>query len=133
MGVGGLSRLYVPTEDQEQRTVCEWLDLHGITYIHVPNGGKRARVEAAIFSGLGVKKGFPDLLIFDRPARVAFHGAAIELKRRGREKERNGGLSVEQLEWLDRLFRLGWATKVAYGANQAIHWLESLGYGRRAG
>lgn len=130
-------KLPTPTEDQEQRTVCEWLDLHGITYCHVPNGGSRRRVEAAIFAGIGVKPGVPDLLIFDPSyairggkVDVYYHGAAVEMKRRGREKEKDGGVTDDQRWWLERLKERNWAVTVAYGASEAIDFLESLGYGK---
>jgi hypothetical protein len=35
----------------------------GVVYLHVPNGGYRQPAEAAIFSGLGVRAGAPDLLL----------------------------------------------------------------------
>lgn len=43
---------------------------------HTPNGGKRSKIEAAIFKALGVKKGFPDIGILWQ-GRAFF----IELKR----------------------------------------------------
>lgn len=126
------TQIPTPTEDQEQRTVCEWLDLHGIVYCHVPNGGARKRVEAAILQGLGVKKGFPDLVIFTPPPRDNEHrGLVIEMKRKGRQKEKNGGVTDEQQDWLIKLSALGWFTNVCYGADDAIDLLERLGYGRR--
>lgn len=34
-------------------------------FFHIPNGGRRSRVEAAIFKSLGVKAGMPDICILD--------------------------------------------------------------------
>ncbi|HEY8414450.1 MAG TPA: VRR-NUC domain-containing protein [Thermaerobacter sp.] len=118
---------WVPTEDQEQRTVVHWLQMHGILFVHVPNGGYRRPVEAAIFRGLGVQPGVPDLLIFDQPPLASqFCGTAIEMKRR-----QGGRLRESQKEWLEALRRRRWYTAVCYGADEAIRTLEYLGYGRR--
>ena len=122
---------WTPTEQQEHRTLAAWLDLHRILWLHPPLGGYRRRVEAAILHGLGARAGAPDFLIMTpAPEHPEAHGVAIELKRRGRETERGGGLSEMQRWWLEQLQRCGWLVRVCYGASEAIGWLESLGYGR---
>jgi hypothetical protein len=65
-------------EDSLQRAVCQFLDIalpNDAMYFAVPNGGKRHPKEAARMSGLGLKKGIPDLCIIWR-GRVVF----VELK-----------------------------------------------------
>jgi hypothetical protein len=55
-------------EDVLQRQIVQYLDatLAGHAWFtHVPNGGRRSPIEAAIMKGLGVKPGVPDLLIID--------------------------------------------------------------------
>jgi len=119
------------TEDQEQQALAAWLDAKGLLWCHVPNGGSRNVREAAKLKRMGVKPGVPDVLIFERPhqskGRLPFakHGVAIELKRA------DGGPSDvrdSQRRWLDALYDRGWLCKVAFGADDAIVWLESLGY-----
>jgi hypothetical protein len=39
--------------------------------------------------------------------------------------------TAEQLVWLEDLRARGWSTVVAYGANEAIKYLQRLGYGMR--
>jgi|SRR5579872_2393307 hypothetical protein len=54
------------SEQNVQRTVCEHLrqrGARGAVWWHTPNGGKRNRTEAAIFSGLGVRPGVSDLIL----------------------------------------------------------------------
>lgn len=120
----------IPTEEDEQRTLAQWLDLHGITWFHVPNQrGTRKRYEMGILWALGVKAGVPDVIILDPPPRrPEVRGVAIELKRRI-----GGQLSANQRWWLSRLRELGWIAEAVNGASAAIELLESLGYGRESG
>lgn len=123
----GAGALPVPKEDAEQRTLAAWLDLAGVRWCHVPNGGFRRPAEARIFRALGVKPGVPDVLIFTAPpAAPHLKGTAIELKRRV-----GGEVSSEQLGWMAALEELGWAVALCRGACAAIDTLHALGY--RAG
>ena len=105
-----------PTEYQEQVKLAEYLDLQGYLWCHVPNGGNRNAITGAKLKRQGVKKGVPDVLIFEPEG-----GIAIELKRK-----KGGRLRQSQIEWLQRLKSSGWKIKVAYGADDAIDYLESL-------
>lgn len=117
----------VPTEEQEQRTLAAWLDLQGLLWMHVPNGGARNHVTGAILKALGVKPGVPDIFVFGSPPAASDHvGVAIELKRRV-----GGRLSPAQRRWLRDLEERGWYAAVCAGADEAIMLLERLGYGRR--
>lgn len=59
---------------------------------HSPNGGHRSKREGAVFRGMGVRPGFPDLIY---PAPVGgYSGVAFELK------TASGRLSDEQRDWL---------------------------------
>ena len=116
----------IPTEEQEQLALVQWLELHKIRYTHVPNEGKHKVQYRAKQKRLGVKPGVPDILIFDRPPRYPENvGVAIELKRR-----KGGRVTPEQTVWLEHLKARGWAVAVCRGAMEAIEFLESLGYGR---
>jgi len=70
---------------------------------------------------LGVKKGVPDILIFEQPSDRII-GLAIELKR-----EDGGCTTKEQRKFLEDLRNHGWATCVAHGAMKAIKWLNGWG------
>lgn len=77
-------------EDQLQKTAVRWFDyqypqlrnrLH-----HSPNGGKRNQTEAAKFKAMGVRPGFPDLILLHPNQFYPFIG--IELKtEKGRQSE----------------------------------------------
>jgi hypothetical protein len=60
-----------------QRAVVQYLAYAkpACIHLHVPNGGARPKVEAAILTGLGVRAGAPDLVL------LSGHGSyCIELK-----------------------------------------------------
>lgn len=114
----------MPTEDQEQAVLVDWLRWNRILFHHSPNGGKRNIVTAARLKRLGTSAGFPDIMIFDQ-SYCSAPGVAIELKRR-----RHGKTSSSQEYWLKELERRGWIVKVCKGADEAISFLKGLGYGK---
>lgn len=112
-------------EHWEQVQVVKALVRAGATFSAVPNGGFRARREAAMLKAEGVQKGMPDLLIFTPPPVGGYVGVALEMKRRdGRQKE----LRDEQRKWLARLEGHGWKSLVGWGAMDALGKLRDLGY-----
>lgn len=111
-----------PEESFEQRALVRWLDMKGILFCHVPNGGKRNIGVAKKLKAEGCRPGVPDILIFDPPPSGGI-GVAIELKRK-----KGGNVSDYQKDWLKSLNLRGWQTKVCKGADDAIAWLTGLGY-----
>lgn len=108
-------------ESWHQITLARYLDQAKLLWCHVPNGGRRGKREAAELRMSGVKAGVPDVIIFT-PARNAPIGSALELKAPG------GSVSAEQRVWLEQLASLGWAVIVAYGYEDALGQLRTLGY-----
>lgn len=106
-------------EDEIQRAVVQHLRQRGapgLVFIHVPNGGRRKPVEAAIFKGLGVRAGASDIL--------AWRGGksfALELKAPG------GRPTEAQLEFLAEMERAGAFTCVAEGLDRALAVIEEWG------
>ena len=105
-------------EDNIQRTVVHWIraTCPGVVVFHVPNGGRRSRAEAAIFKGLGVLAGVPDLIIL-WPGRCA----GLELKAPGGRPTPAQLAIGEQMQSLGHLW--GWADSV----DDAIGLLKSWG------
>lgn len=121
-------------EESESCVLSDVLTRWGVLYTHVPNGGSRkgsgededaGKREGYKFKRMGVKRGVPDYLIFDAPRGSSAPGVAIELKRR-----KGGKTTDEQKQWLADLRDRGWLVKVCRGADDAIAYLRSLGYGR---
>lgn len=107
----------VPSETQEQKNVVAYLEYRRLLYHHAANEGKRSPVTGSILKSMGMKKGFPDLFIYESVGK--YHGLAIEMK------ALNGKPTMEQLEWLSNLRMKGYAAYIAYGAEQAIRCIEA--------
>ena len=114
----------VPLEITEQSTVIDWLRIHKILHTGMSVDRRWSRL-------YGYVPGVPDILCFDKPYGLIKNGlipvgAAIELKR-----VKGGVISPEQAEWHIKLIARGWAVKVAYGADDAIKFLEACGYAEK--
>lgn len=107
-----------PREGLEQATLFSWAQMQSWRWpelelmMHIPNGGKRSKSEAARFKAEGVKSGVPD--IFLPVPRGGYHGLWIELKRR-----EGGTVSREQKEWIARLTEQGYRAAVCRGWEEA--------------
>lgn len=104
----GADRVRFRTESEFQGAVVSWwdqltLDDPAPFLFHVPNGGKRDRVTAAILVGQGVRPGVADLGLMLPAGRFAW----IELK------TEDGKPSPQQIGFAARCLRLGHAYTVA--------------------
>lgn len=105
------------TEAEEQQALMQWANIivgqipEINLLFHIPNGGKRDKVTAALLKAEGVKSGVPDLFL--PVARGGYHGLFIELKV-GSNKP-----SALQEIWLKQLTLQGYCTAVCYGWHEA--------------
>lgn len=108
-------------EQKLQIAVASLLDVYErqglLTYAHVPNGGARTKVEGGILKAMGVRAGFPDLIIMWMPRdsnlpRTGF----IEMK------AGDGRLSESQRFWRDWMIGAGfdWAEARSLEEVQAL-------------
>jgi len=114
----------IPKEEQDQEALAQLLDSLRLLWTHVPNETKAKPQYLAKRKRLGVKSGFPDVIIFNPPPcnRTA-KGAAVELKR-----AIGGKVSPEQTKWLKNLAELGWVTAICFGIDDVIKQLRAWGY-----
>lgn len=110
-------------EDNHQAAIFRWAEYSQGLYpelsmlCHMPNGGKRNKIEAARLKAQGVKRGYPDILL-DVP-RGTFHGLRIELKAPKDDGRRQGTASPEQREWLAKLDQQGYRAVICVGWESA--------------
>lgn len=87
---------------------------------------------AGIYTGLGVEPGIPDVFVihgrpFTATIPLAPNVYALELKtdqRRGKKPTKH---EIDQEKCRKRLEHCGVITKVAYGLDEAVTWLEECG------
>jgi hypothetical protein len=112
-------------EQSIQKAVLRYLALCGVSDLfcfHVPNGGKRGRIEAAILKSMGVRAGVPDLVLIR--AGLAY---CLELK------APLGRLTPAQRAAHLELRKAGATVGVAHGLDAAIEQLKRWGLVRVAG
>ena len=137
------------TETQESIDFARWLRRRGLAFCHVPNEGKRGRVEAVTLKRMGVSAGVPDFLIFAPPPIFTLGwvrpttprlpttsrtidgdgffiracAVGVEMKR-----SRGGRLSDAQKAWLSTLEARGWVAFSAAGCAEAVARMKALGF-----
>ena len=106
-------------EGEIQRAVVQHLRARGapgMVFFHVPNGGRRGKIEGAIFKAMGVRAGVSDLILV-HDSKIF----ALELKAEG------GRPSTEQMTFLTEIDRAGAYTAIAPGLDRALHTLTMWG------
>lgn len=109
-------------EEQEQIHVFQWAKLQEGKWpelrwmFHIPNGGKRSKVEAARFKAAGVKAGVPDICL--PVPRGGYHGLYIELKASCNRA------TARQNEWLDYLCGAGYRTQICHGFEETVECIK---------
>jgi hypothetical protein len=106
-------------EQQIQRAVIQhlaWRARSDAWWCAIPNGGARTAIEGAIFKGLGVRAGAPDLLIV-RQGLASF----LELKAPG------GRLSASQVECHAALRNAGAIIETIDDIDDGLAFLAKLG------
>lgn len=106
-------------EQQIHRAVVDHLRQRAapkVVWFHVPNGGRRGRVEAAIFKGLGVRPGVADLILLHHG-----HAYALELKAEG------GKPTEAQMQFISDWNHAGGSGCIVIGLDAALNQLETWG------
>lgn len=117
---------YIGSEKDFQKSVARYLDSLGVLWNHAANE-RKSKVkqnkkgdwyspEGAILKQMGVKKGFPDVMLYEygRCGLDTYHGFAIELKV-GSNKP-----TKEQLGWQAELRERGWRAEIYYSLDKLI-------------
>jgi hypothetical protein len=136
-------------EHHHQVAICQWVAVSGtkqypdMVLLHaIPNGAKlkgvgtdEGRAEGGRMKAEGVRSGVPDMML-PVPVRhtalgmIIYPGLYLELKKPGREREKDGGRSDVQVEWQRRLLGQGYAVVTAYGWQAAAQALGDYLGGR---
>lgn len=120
------------SEDGSQMAVFAWAasmcgQYPQLKWLHaIPNGGSRYIAEATKMVAAGLRKGALDIFlpysvyyVNDKMHPFVYHGLYIEMKTEKRRKEKNGGLTDEQIEFIEYATSAGYYCKVCY------NWIEA--------
>ena len=115
-----------PSRDLEHKEQCAVIDywrsahktfgLPEFALFAIPNGGHRHMLTAVRLKAEGVRKGIPDLML--ATARGNWHGMYIEMK------SVDGDVGPEQTEVLTYLYLEKYNARVAWGAQEAIQFIQ---------
>jgi hypothetical protein len=112
-------------EKFEQMEFVEYCEANNITVVSTQNGFKmpKASFNWAAYSNslkrMGMRKGFPDLIILAKNKSQTHEVLFIEMKR-----QKGSKISDEQKEWIARLDNEGYCVGVAKGCDSAINILN---------
>lgn len=115
------------SEDGEQAAIFCWAasmcgQYPQLKWMHaIPNGGSRHVAEATKIVAGGLRKGVLDIFlpVWKIGDRKVWYGLYIEMKTEKRRKEKNGGLTDEQIEFIEYAEDAGYCCKVCYS------WIEA--------
>lgn len=113
----------VPLEIEEHLTLCDWLNKHGVFFLHIPNEGKRSIQQAVLLKRMGMRKGAPDFVI-PGPENIALELKRARIAGKAGATSSPSRVSKEQSECLMEFNKRGWTTQVCYGAAEAIGFLQ---------
>lgn len=123
----GRATVKMTDEGIEQYALAEWLRLHKIFALHIPNEGKRSFQEGLMLKALGLEPGAADYIILQSPPDLpGCKGVCIEMK------SKTGKATDAQKEWLTKARANGFLAQVCNSGEEAITALKKLGFGRRS-
>lgn len=120
-----MAKNLTPLEKDEQINFITFCEANNITVVSTQNGFKMPKTAfnwAAYSNSLkrmGMRKGFPDLIVLARNKSQTHEVLFIEMKR-----QQGGKLHDEQKEWIERLDNEGYCVAVAKGCESAINILN---------
>lgn len=110
-----------PLEKEEQISFVAYCDLHGIKVISTQNGFKMPKnsfnwaAYSKTLKKMGLRTGFPDLIILAKNKSKTHEVLFIEMKR-----QKGGVVSPEQKEWIETLDNSNYCVGIAKGCESAI-------------
>jgi hypothetical protein len=112
------------TERQVQVAIAQYLDVRGLMWYAVPNGGNRNLITAKKLKAEGVKSGVPDIAIVNDS--MAYF---LEVKK-PKTDTRAGALSITQKAMIERIEQAGGEVGVVHSVQEVIEQLIKWGINR---
>jgi len=120
---------YLTKEDHLQKAIINYLNIKKLTWIHVPNEGRRTPFECFKAAWLGIKSGPSDLIVFNSSKSGKYKGLVLECKTES-PYNKNGTLkknsTIErQNEFINKMIELGYAGGFVWSIDMAIMMIDS--------
>lgn len=113
----------IPSEHDEQSKLIQWAKAQLNIYpalanlYKVTNEGKKSWGHVKYAKAEGLEAGVPDLVLAVQNNQ--YGSLYIEMKKQGRQNERNGGLTDSQKLWRDKLITYGMLSVICYSFDEA--------------
>ena len=130
------TKLPSPSEAMVQRAIIQALQFHGILAVHVPNEGNRSMLGHMRAKMDGLRRGFPDLLIYAPGGRHAL----LEVKAPnwkapiapplGQKPSKAYAQWAERIRLYEQLRDLGFEVEVVQSVDDAKRYLRAWGWMR---
>ena len=119
-----MSKIYIPTEEEDQKCLIQYLELKGIKFSAIPNSTwTPSWAQKNKNKAMGVRAGLPDMvIIFPKTNTLIW----LELKRDGRTESARGHLSQEQIDWQTALIKCGQRVFTCYGFDEAKNIVDTF-------
>ncbi len=116
----------VPLEDEECEVFVEWLETKRLKFNHIKNENTTRSIPYAMkMQRLGVRKGFPDYIVFANAKQTYVKEAVIFFIEMKRQKSPPSRTSPEQKRWIKNLDTVPYvAAKICKGADEAIDFIK---------
>ncbi|MEO1945259.1 MAG: VRR-NUC domain-containing protein [Candidatus Thioglobus sp.] len=112
------------TERQVQVAIAQYLDVRGLMWYAVPNGGNRNLITAKKLQAEGVKAGVPDIALI-------YEGQAYFLEvKKPKTDTRAGVLSITQKAMIERIEQAGGEVGIVHSVQEVIEQLIIWGINR---
>ena len=113
-------KVLIPTEYEEAKVFCDWLNYNRYRFSHIQNEQSNSGNWGAIMKSkrLGVKPGVPDYIICGKNRSVLIF---VELKRIKGFK-----LRKEQTDWILAIKNTGNEASYCFGAEKAVEFVKSV-------
>ena len=108
------------TEHQLQKAITQYLNLLGLCWFAIPNGGRRNIITATRLKSEGLKSGIPDICI------ISTRAYFIEVKK-PKTSTPAGKLSLNQKERIAQIERSGGIVGIAYSVGDVEKLLKLWG------
>lgn len=124
-----MTRIAIPSENQEQRALVKWLSYHPIVrdyFCKNNNEGKRSEAQGWNLKLMGLRPGVSDLFLAYPSKSKKYAGLWLEVKKNMKypPSAKKNKTWVQQQEWIDLMKGVGYHGDFCYGWEHGVRIIE---------